>query len=42
MKAAKDSSALGYRNKLLNVKEHSFTPSNSSKMMRPMLKADLQ
>lgn len=38
MKAAKDSSALGYCNKLFNVKEHSFTPRDSSKMMKPMLR----
>ena len=35
MKAAKDSSALGYCNKF---KEHSFTPRDSSKMMKPMLR----
>lgn len=38
MKAVKDSSALGHHNKLLNVEECCFNPSNSSKMMKSILK----
>ena len=41
MKAVKDSSALEYHNKLLNVKEPSVKPCNCSKIMKCMLKTHL-